>query len=460
MLKIKAFKLLGINFADSYLSDNNTFYNFFQKVGKEEAREFIIWYLSKPYNRSNKYTFLYVNEIMVRGLLDSDEVDEILISSTYMDTIPVPVLTSMILEYACPLEFLPKFIQFISAKIVNYDNKEFLRTILESGRVNFMVKDACIERTIKVSSIDEAIESLRCYNYESKIQVDKRVMDSDKYSLDDIKKFCVAGDNSTTNIVEWFGILLEKSDSDYKKNETINALIEVAEAVSSKVSETNKLIDVRNGHVIEGYEYFAREISKSPKYTQDIKNKIAEKILVTGNTLFMLPWISYVESNKTCDMIDYLVNFSVDMAVRVLAFVPTNLLVYAVRKVTDKGPDYTTKVMDTVLGQISSCPIDTIDSILVNVCESYPKFKISRENALLLIKAGSIYTTSLLHSHSFNSEERLDILNTYNENGRGDLVAIYSSYLISGDTTKIVHRTSVDVDLSTLRRKPKSKDVK
>jgi len=167
----------------------------------------------------------------------------------------------------------------------------------------------------------------------------------------------------------------------------------------------------------------------------------------------MLYWLNHVETSRNCDMIDTLINTSVNMAIKTLLFVPASLLKYTIEKIFNKNKSYGIEVTNTMLANISNCPIDIIDIVLSATFAHYPDFTIAHNNALALIKAESVITASLFKNHKFSSEERLDILNTFIANGELDSVVIYSSYLISGDTTKILSSSNIDVNLELLRKK-------
>lgn len=95
-----------------------------------------------------------------------------------------------------------------------------------------------------------------------------------------------------------------------------------------------------------------------------------------------------------------------------------------------------------------------IDAILLLVLERYSEFKFDENKALALVKAGSIYTKFLLHNYRFSKEIRLEIYNHYRDNGREDLLALYSGYLITVEANRIVDSKDADIDLSRLRKNP------
>jgi len=159
-------------------------------------------------------------------------------------------------------------------------------------------------------------------------------------------------------------------------------------------------------------------------------------------------------NNKNYDMIDYLINSSVIKAVKVLTVVQEKYFEYAISKVLDKGFPFVSEVLNIILENVSHYPIDKIDAILLLVLERYSEFKFDENKALALVKAGSIYTKFLLHNYRFSKEIRLEIYNHYRDNGREDLLALYSGYLITGEANRIVDSKDADIDLSRLRKNP------
>lgn len=450
MLKLLKIKLLGItnvNYDLKYMDSNL----FFGKFTRKEVQDFFSWYLSKPFKNNGGLEILdYINIAIDRGLIPADEADEMLINSKFVSTLPMDLLEMELKWYDGSLSLLPKFTDFLINKM-DGNNRAVLIRLFRSNDINDFLLDKILDKLME-HPIEDIIEPQGFNMDREEILVNK--IARSKYTLDEIKRFIIESDIAIPLIVDLFGTLYIDKETEAEKNKVISTFIICANEMYSKKSSCNKLIDIGRRESIDGYEYFAREISKNPKYTQDIKNKIAEKIFVVGNTLFMLSWISYVESNKNYDMIDYLINSSVIKAVKVLTVVQEKYFEYAISKVLDKGFPFASEVLNIILENVSHYPIDKIDAILLLVLERYSEFKFDENKALALVKVGSIYTKFLLHNYRFSKEIRLEIYNHYRDNGREDLLALYSGYLITGEANRIVDSKDADIDLSRLRKNP------
>lgn len=457
MSKIILFKLFGIRNAEFNLQ-NNSSEAFVDAFSKEEVQDFFNWYLSKPFKGNKIFViFDYLKKAIDKKVMTANEVERMLFESKYISTLPIDMLITLMREHGELLSLLPKFTDFIIDKI-DSENKNALGNIFNKKRFNKYLTDKIADKLI-MHPIDDLIE-LPGLHYRKHEILSAKIVESGRFSLEGIKKYITESRVSISVAVDLFGILYLKKENEEDKNKVISTFISCVQEVADINSENNQLIMCETKHVIKGYEYFAMEIRANQKYTAEMKEKIAIKLLTSHNYLFMLYWLNYVESSRNCDMIDTLVNTSVNMAIKTLLFVPASLIKYTIEKIFSKGKNYLAEVINTMLANISNCPIDILDIVLSATFAYYPDFTIAHKDALALIKAGSVITASLFKTHVFSSEERLDILNTFMDNGERDLVAVYSAYLISGDTSKIVTSSSIDINLELLRSKKRPKDVK
>lgn len=449
--KVKKFKLLGITYADSALKKDIPFEHFFDKFREEEIKDFLDWYL-KYANCSNTYLFYHLIAALNYRKITYEDLDELLTSSNYVKTMTTDLSLEILEEYSRFLCFLPKFTDLILSNI-DSDDPKLLVKLYDERVVAYSMLDKIADYLVGHPIYDIIVPQGFKFGDIEKMFVNK-VAESKKYSLEEMKKFLIESDVLIDLIVDSFGNYFENENEDA----VIDHLMDAAFIYLSKESHCQKIFHLGKLKSLGYYASFVNSIKINIRYTDQIKEKIAEKIFASKNINLMLAWISLIEINKNKEMIDYLVNSSTINAVKVLTCVTDGYFIYALSTICEKGFDFVNEILNIILENINNYPIIKVDNILVMVLEKYPEFKFGKDNAVLLIKAGSIYANFLLHNYPMTKEERLAMIDFYRNNGREDLLALYSSYLISGDTTKLLQITSVDIDLSILKREPK--DVK
>lgn len=454
MLRFRIFKLLGINYTNDWLKNHKKL-ALFENLTKKEVKDFFIWYLSISYcDNSKTIIFPYLKEAVISGIISANEVDEMLSNSLFAKSLPSDLLEYIynINSFICPL--WPKFNLIMVNKLAEKDG--LLERVMRSTCNDYILKlvvDKLTELPIKEINVN-----LSSISYLDQQLLVKELVEKGNYTLLELKKFMIDNDLPISIIVPVFGFLLEKSREE-EQNQVLDVFLELINEFVAKTKNENtahKLIDIRSGHVTQEYELFVLEISKCSSYNETIRDKIAAKILALGNEEFMLYFVAHINSLKTIEMINHLVDVSIDMAIKVFALVPSELFNYTLNRIIAKEESYAKAIVDIMIENTDNFSIDTIGSVLKGVAQVYPKFKVGPKNAISLVKKGSKYSKILISYYHFSKEDRTEIINAYVSEGREDLMAVYGGYLISGHRARIVEGKDVDIDLNVLRRKNKN----
>jgi len=296
----------------------------------------------------------YIEDAIAQNIFSISEVDNMLIDSNFCKTIPTDLLESLITKSRTLLDVLPKFTEFVIDKLDSSD-KTMLRRLFSEDDFFDTVNDRFLSKLIE-HPIDDLID-VQGFKYTQGKVLSKKIVESENYTLEEIKKFMVESHIDISIIVDLFCTLYLKKETEEEKNFVISTFIDCINEFCDKLDDSknhNKLYKTYS----EGYKEFAFQIHII--CSDVMKDKIAENIYSASNVPFMLAWISS-ESIKSCEMIDYLVNSSSVNAVKTLNAVPATLFMYVINQVMNKGFQYTSEVLGIVLDSVESYPINTID---------------------------------------------------------------------------------------------------
>lgn len=444
-LMLKLFQSLGkTNLIDEFI--------LIGKLNAKDFKAFFKWYLNREYNTSNKEAiFYYINIALYKNYFTPNEIEELTINSTCFETMPNDVvyyfLSSSMQRFN--IKNLTLLITYLTTKITDID------TLINLIKIGLLDMDYALRKLTEVKDINKLITySKNIPSYSTSEELFVKILNSGFYSLSDIKKYIFETDLAVSIVVRNLPAFYQNS-SLAQQDLILDTLIEVASTPVKRTS-TNMCVDLETNKIMSGCEFYASEISNSSLWPEEMKNKLAQKLLASKNYNFIYYWLSRdVNCSYNYEIIDNLLKEDISVIIRTLAFINDCYLEYAMMKIV-KNKDLISKLLEIIYeNQKLLFEISRIDNILSIVYHVHYNLKISKNNALSLILNGSVHTDRYMHEYEFNAEERDSILKRFMF--KPAFMGIYGAFLYTGDKTKLLDNKIVQTKLAEIELARKKK---
>lgn len=446
-------KLWGIRGLDYFYGNN-------LKAGL--AKDFLIEYLSNPYDPKykKKYNIInYIIKIMRGQLLTFKELDELLCNSNYImsmsdaEAYQFLVRMGILLDPNC-ISKIPKVRTVLSSKVKSFDDR---LTLINRNTIANV--DLLLTSIIEEGDLDELIRTKQVLiNRDNIVLFDNILANSNLYSLDEFKKYAETGVVNASAVVDFVYNYYNKESNFEEKNRALDYLLEMANIEDKFNNDVNMIKFRKTGVSYRGFFYYAYVIASNPFYSEDFKNSLAQKLIDTANWKFMCAWLQFIESPLNVKMIDILLSFTPSVIVMMLLSVNAIYFEQATRNLMEKDKNVINAVISILCSEPNISDISRIDEILEVLFYVHPEYKISHDLIIKLIEAGSLYTYNFFKGEEFSEDERKHIYDYYICHECNLYLSLFGAFLHSGEKEKLLSSEEMEPLKEKILRERKKQD--
>lgn len=418
-------KFKGIKKVDAFLHDDPDYLYCYKDIS---IVEFINLYLKHSFDSSNPYPFAIFSYIKKINTWNWNYTK--LINTTYFNSMPSSYVIDALLINHLSIDGYEDFVNYMIAKLENKD----IPRLKELSKIEPFTKSlpALVDKLTTYKDIDLIIALFPKLNKEDISKILNIVYLN--YNYLDIKKFALSLDSIIylEDIIYW---LLDNN----KIKDVLDILIGI-DAKNQLENNNNTFLD------------FVKLLENDSPENEYIP-LLAEEILNSGNFRLMYYWVITIDCIKNYEIIDnLLLNKNLNLSKFVLDLDYT-YAEYVVRKICNEMEIVKLeKLVEGIFGYVEDNVIEKVDYILSLISYLRPTYEIPKGLVMNLLVYDTRYYRAILENYEFSLEERQLILSWLHLNKRYDLIAIYGSYLLSGDKNKLVAELIISDNKDTLKR--------
>lgn len=418
---------------------------YFLRLNKKEFTKFLNWYFSQEYQSTKEHQNAPFKCIeLATNALDNEDIDEQAISSKLFTSIPEERIYSFF-KTGCyypvlDIKTFPLLQTYLTSRITDDQNL-----------INLLNRSISIDADYAYRKLaeEELKQIIRYFNSlmhgEDRKNFTLQIFRN--HSLEDLKIFFESIDCPIYIIVEGFTQNYNNEPSQEVKSQILDTLISL---FGSSTSPTQEETSIEENYYHKTYEEYARNIAANKNVTEEMKNQLAQKLLKDKNYDFIYYWFtSDIECAYNYQIIAAMTKEDADICTKLLMSINDKYLEHAFIKIINQGKEKVAQVIHEICEKIEFFEISRVDKILAMVYFKDYNFQISKEDALSLILAGSIYIPKFINDFEFAENEREMILASF-ENSP-DLLSLYGAYLHSGFKDKLLPKSENEEKLAQMR---------
>lgn len=398
--------LRGVKGVDKYLEKSNVLHT----LTSSEAQAFFAAYLNKKFDPTNKSYFKIFTYLKKRNVFSENQVEELLLSSNYFNTMPTTLAFPLLKELKLTTNY--KLKKFVSKYIAMINDPYDLKVVSEMYPE---FKELYASKI--VASHD--IEYILSYKKKPKITANIISCMDNTLSFSDMKKYIL---NCKMDAKSIFKLLNPYFNQDKK-------------AVLDFIFITYQELYLYRNDMDDNI--FFNALNNNPNITRDDKDYLAQRVLNIKWKDAHISWLNNVDCfynftylNKIVEASFIDLDFILSLKIEYYRYLRTKLF--------NRGQEFMDALISTVLSNLNQYNRELINEIIMDCACNLSSFTLNKKEifSLLMWGADDKVITKIFQDYDFDEFEKIEIFRIFRSLNRDDLIINWGAFLFNNINIK------------------------